>query len=137
MRVATRPASLLAKEPPLVRADPPYIAKLFQGTGGLYQQPSWLVLGALVASQIATQLIFGSEDQHPHRRNPRFQSARDLGVTHLSVVTQHERHLKFLGQADQLFPHFELLFAAQNLGERRRSRIVGNVTKVDSIRART
>jgi hypothetical protein len=25
---------------PLLRADPPDIAKLFQGTGGLYQQPS-------------------------------------------------------------------------------------------------
>jgi hypothetical protein len=106
-------------------------------TWHLSKEPSRLVLGTLVASQIATQLIFGSKDQHPDRRNPRFQCARDLGVTHLSVVAQHERHLKFFGQADQLFPHFELFFVAQNLGERRRSRIVGNVTKVGSIRART
>jgi hypothetical protein len=70
----------------------------------------------LLASQIAAKLLLGSEDRQPDRRKLPFQCARDLGVTQLFVVAQHERHLLF--SVHQLFPHFELFFPAQNLGER-------------------
>src|SRR6267142_5728620 len=98
--------------------------------------PTWLVFGRLLASQIAAQLLFGVEDHHPDRRNLPFQCARDLGVTHLFVVAQHERHLVFFWQPNQLFPDFEPFFLAQNLGEWRRSRIVGDFANVGSVHAR-
>jgi len=91
----------------------------------------------LLASQIAAKLLLGSEDRHPDRRKLPFQCARDLGVTHLFVVAQHQRHLLFSGQPNQLFSQFELFFPAQNLGERRRSRMVWDFDKVGSVHART
>ncbi len=114
-----------------------HVAKLLQGTGGPTPAPSWLVFARVLASQISAQFLFGVEDHHPDRRKPPFQCPRDLGVTHLLVVAQHERHFVFFGQANQLFPYFEPFFPAQNLGERRSSRIVGDLAKVSSVHART
>jgi hypothetical protein len=68
--------------------------------------------------QVAAQLVFRSEDDHPDRGKPTVQCTRNLGVTHSLVVPQHERNLVALGQAIQLFPNLELVFFAENLRER-------------------
>ena len=87
----------------------------------------------LLASQIAAKLLLASEDRHPDRRKLPFQCARDLGVIHLFVVAQHERHLLFSGQPNQPVPPLRAVLPCAEPGRAGAEGVEWSGTSISSV----